>query len=142
MGSEARDAMLRPAGFWRRVIAVLVDLGVVWLLLSIGALVAAPLGRYELVARAFHRAYVLVIPAAYVVLMHGTGGQTLGKVLAGVRVVTVAGEPVGYPRALARYLAWFLSALPGMLGHLMVAVRRDKRALHDLVAGTRVVRVR
>ncbi len=133
---------LRPAGFWLRAGALVVDAGAWWLLLRLGDLGTAVLARWELVARAFDYTYGLVVPAAYVVLMHGTSGRTLGKMLVGARVVDVSGEPIGYPRALARYLAWFLSALPLLLGFVLAAARPDRRALHDLIAGTRVVRVR
>lgn len=133
---------LEPAGFWRRAFALLIDAALVWLLLLAGDVLAKPLARFGLVARAFDLAFGLVVPAAYFVLLHGTWGRTVGKALAGVRVVTASGEPLGYPRALARHLAWFLSALPLLIGFLMVAARSDKRALHDLIAGTRVVRVR
>ena len=136
------EAAGRAAGVWRRALALLVDALVWWLLLRVGDLLTAGLARWELVARAFDYAYGLVVPAAYIVLMHGTSGRTLGKMLVGVRVVRASGEPLGYARALGRYLAWFLSALPLLLGFLLAAVRSDRRALHDLVAGTRVVRVR
>lgn len=132
----------RPAGFWRRAFALLIDLGLVWLLFRVDDLVAGLLARWDLVARAFDHTFALVVPAAYFVVLHGTWGRTAGKALAGVRVLVASGERLGYPRALARHFAWVLSALPLLVGFLMVAARADKRALHDLVAGTRVVRVR
>jgi uncharacterized RDD family membrane protein YckC len=135
-------ALRRPAGFWLRAGALLVDAGVWWLLLRVGDLATGALERWELIARAFDYTFWLVVPAAYIVLMHGTTGRTLGKMLVGARVVGVTGEPIGYPRALARYLAWFLSALPLLLGFVLAATRPDRRALHDLIAGTRVVRSR
>lgn len=138
----APSQALRPAGFWRRAFALVIDAVLIWLLLQVGDLLARPLARFGLVARAFGHTFDLVVPAAYFVLLHGTGGRTAGKALAGVRVLTASGEPLGYPRALGRHLAWFLSALPLLIGFLMVAARGDKRALHDLIAGTRVVRVR
>jgi uncharacterized RDD family membrane protein YckC len=82
------------------------------------------------------------VPTAYFVLLHGTGGQTLGKRLVGVRVVHVSGEPIGYARALGRTLGSVLSAFPLGLGYLAVAWQCDKRGFHDLLAGTRVVRAR
>jgi uncharacterized RDD family membrane protein YckC len=128
----------RPGGFWRRAVAVLVDAAVVWALLLAGAVATAGLRRWDLLARAFDQTWSLVIPAAYFVLCHGTGGRTLGKMLTGVRVVTASGGPLGYGRALVRYVAWLLL----LFAFLVVAVRRDKRGLHDLLAGTRVVRTR
>jgi uncharacterized RDD family membrane protein YckC len=133
---------LRPAGFRRRMFAFLIDLGLVWLLFRVEDPVTALLARWDLVARAFEHTFALVVPVAYFVVAHGTWGRTAGKALAGVRVVGAAGERIGYPRAIARHFALVLSALPLLLGFLMVAARADKRALHDLIAGTRVVRLR
>jgi uncharacterized RDD family membrane protein YckC len=134
------DAPLVRAGAWRRAAALLVDGLAVWGLLELGGLLVAAIEARALAARALAWTCALVVPAAYAALGHGTGGQTVGKRLLGVRVVTAAGQAVGYPRALARYLAWWLSALLLGSGFLVAAVRRDRRALHDLVAGTRVVR--
>jgi len=63
---------------------------------------------------------------------------TPGKRALGLRVSTQGGEPVGPPRALARFLAAAPSWLMLHLGHAMVGWRADGRALHDLIAGTRV----
>jgi uncharacterized RDD family membrane protein YckC len=133
-------AELRPGGFWRRAFAVLVDSVVVSVLLFVGDLATAALGRWDLLARAFDQTWSLVIPAAYFVLCHGSGGRTLGKTLAGVRVVLASGEPLGYGRALIRYAAWILSLVAFGVGFFVAAARSDKRGLHDLLAGTRVVR--
>jgi uncharacterized RDD family membrane protein YckC len=135
-------AELRPAGFWRRAFAVLVDSVVVLILMFVGDVANAALGRWDLLARAFDKTWSLVIPAAYFVLFHGSGGRTLGKALAGVRVVLTSGEPLGYGRALTRYAAWILSLVAFCVGFLVAAARSDKRGLHDLLAGTRVVRTR
>src|SRR5262245_30768113 len=128
---------LRPGGFWRRAFALAVDAVIVWILLRVGAMGAAVLARWDLLAQAFSFTWTLVIPAAYFVVLHGSGGRTLGKALAGVRVVAASGEPLAYGRALARQLAWTLSALTLGVGFLVAAARADRRALHDLVAGTR-----
>lgn len=133
---------LPPGGFWRRALAVLVDAAVWWLLVSAGDVVTAAFARWDLIARAFGWSWAVVVPAAYVVLSHGTTGQTLGKRLTGVRVVDAAGEPIGYGRALGRYAAWLGSAALLFVGFLVAPARGDRRALHDLLAGTRVVRVR
>lgn len=133
---------LRPAGVLRRAAALLVDMAIVLALLQIGPLLASVFARRALVAQAFVQAFALVVPNAYFILMHGTGGQTLGKMLLGVRVVGALGAPIGYRHALGRQLAWCLSALLFGVGFAVAAARRDRRALHDVVAGTRVVRAR
>jgi uncharacterized RDD family membrane protein YckC len=133
---------VRPGGFWRRALALGIDLVVVRLLVAVGGLIGMALRPLTLVAEAFWYAYLLVVPAAYFVVSHGTDGQTIGKWLLGARVVAVSGEAIGYGRALARLAAAGISVISGGLGFLLAAVREDRRALHDLIAGTRVVRVR
>ncbi|MGH7320955.1 MAG: RDD family protein [Candidatus Rokuibacteriota bacterium] len=144
--SQPRDAAAlrpagQPAGVWRRAVALGVDLVIVRLLLVVGSFVATRFAALDLVARAFEYSYALVVPAAYFVLMHGAAGQTLGKRICGVRVVETSGRDIGYARALGRLAGTVLSAVPCGAGFGLAAVRRDKRALHDLLAGTRVVRV-
>ncbi len=48
------------------------------------------------------------------------------------------GSPIGYNRALLRWLACRVDDF-FVFGYLLIALRRDKRALHDLLAGTKVV---
>ena len=98
--------------------------------------------RLDLVAQAFGRTWQLVVPVAYFVLSHGTAGQTLGKRLLGARVVDESGEPIGYLRALGRCVATIVAAIPFGLGLAAAGFRRDRRGLHDFLAGTRVVRTR
>jgi uncharacterized RDD family membrane protein YckC len=135
-----------PAGIQRRGAALVLDLVVVVILWAIGTQLAAGLAklapRLDLVAQAFERTWQLVMPVAYFVLSHGTGGQTLGKRLLGARVIDEGGGPIGYLRALGRCVATVVAALPIGIGLAIAGLRRDRRGLHDLLAGTRVVRVR
>ena len=66
-------------------------------------------------------------------------GRTIGKTLLGLKVVSREGLPLGFGRASARTVAMpFSFALLG-LGLLGVVLGRERRALHDVVAGTAVV---
>lgn len=110
-----------PAGFWVRGGAAFVDA----LVLAVSVLVPVR-GASFLLGLAYKTGFV------------SHGGQTLGKMAAGIRVLRKDGEPVGVGRALGRALAEHLSA--GLLGlGYLAAVFGPKRALHDYVAGTRVV---
>jgi uncharacterized RDD family membrane protein YckC len=143
---EASPATVAPAGIRRRGVALAVDLVVVTILWAIGTQLAAGMARraprLDLVAQAFERTWQLVVPVAYFVLSHGTAGLTLGKRLLGVRVTDEGGAPFGYLRALGRCVATVVAAMPFGIGLMVAGVRRDRRGLHDLLAGTRVVRVR
>jgi uncharacterized RDD family membrane protein YckC len=144
--AEPDAGALVPAGIRRRGIALAIDLVVVYILWTIGTQLAVGLARlaprFDLVAQALGRSWQLVMPSAYFVLGHGTAGQTLGKRLLGVRVIDEGGEPVGYLRALGRWLATIVAALPVGIGLAAAWLRQDRRGLHDLLAGTRVVRTR
>lgn len=90
--------------------------------------------RFQLVFTAAYTAVSL----AYMVGFHGRWGATPGKRLLGLVVVTLDGSPIGYAGALRRYLAGTLSLITFGLGYLMI-LTPQRRALHDLIAGTRVV---
>lgn len=67
-------------------------------------------------------------------------GATPGKIALGVRIVDAAsGAPPSTARLVVRFLAYFVSALPLVLGFLWVAVDRRKQGWHDKIAGTVVV---
>jgi uncharacterized RDD family membrane protein YckC len=69
------------------------------------------------------------------------GGQTLGKMAAGIRVVPAdSASTLDVGRAFVRTAAWLLLAIPAGLGLLTTVFSRDRRGLHDRLAGTRVVR--
>jgi uncharacterized RDD family membrane protein YckC len=100
---------------------------------------AGPLGVASLVALG------LVVSTQWLLL--GVRGQTLGKMVAGTRVVRLDGSRASFVRAVIvrNWPFFFLGLLGnggnalGMLDALFV-FRRDKRCLHDLIAGTKVVR--
>jgi len=61
-----------------------------------------------------------------------------GKRLAGLRVTTIDGSRPGLARIALRFVAGAPSWLVLHLGHALAGWRKDGRALHDLIAGTRV----
>ncbi len=66
-------------------------------------------------------------------------GKTFGMAVVGVRVVRADGAPAGVGNATLRTLALPLSFLTLGLGFLPIVVGRERRALHDVIAGTAVV---
>jgi uncharacterized RDD family membrane protein YckC len=84
-------------------------------------------------------AFLLVQNGGYLVAFT-VGGQTLGKMATGIRVVaTESAGTLDLGRAMTRTLVWFVLAVPAGLGFLTL-FSRDHRGLHDRFAGTRVVR--
>jgi uncharacterized RDD family membrane protein YckC len=77
----------------------------------------------------------------YPIFFLGKWGQTLGKMAVGIKVVTPASEPIGYGRAAGRVLSEIVTGFTLGIGYLMVLWDAEKRALHDRMAGTRVVNV-
>jgi len=82
----------------------------------------------------------LPLRMAYFVGFHGGMGATPGKMLFGLRVVRMDGEPLSFPRAFGRFLAELVSISALFVGYLIAPFHPERRALHDLLAGTRVVR--
>lgn len=66
-------------------------------------------------------------------------GRTIGKGLLGLKVVTREGGPLGARQALVRVVTFPLSVIPAGLGFVGVLVGRERRALHDVLAGSAVV---
>lgn len=139
----------RPAPLWRLAAAAVADalLGVIawslaamWLLVAVFVVRTRPLDVLDGLILALA---ILMLGVALHVIYHtvlvGGCGQTVGKMLMGVAVVRRDGAPAGYGRALLRCLGGGLCLLTLGLGRLPVLFTRDRRALSDLVAGTRPV---
>jgi uncharacterized RDD family membrane protein YckC len=133
------------AGAVSRLAAYVVDHVAVSVLFSIGAAVAAFLtelitGReLDLSGSAPAGAALTAWWFAYFSVSWATTGTTLGMALLGVRVVRPDGTSVGAGRAVLRTLAFPLSVALLGLGFLGIVFHRQRRALHDLIAGTAVV---
>jgi uncharacterized RDD family membrane protein YckC len=130
----------RPAGFWIRAVALGLDLIVFGLVqLSFELIGTAMLGpTVEGGSQPPVALFTLLFTAAYATVMHAVTGQTIGKSVVGIRVVAADGAPLTLGPSFLRYLAYFISIIPLGFGYLVAALRRDKRALHDLIAGSRV----
>ena len=135
---------VRPAGFWIRAVALVIDMVVLTLVdLSLGSVARRVWGASVEDSAVLHSAtslFTLIFAALYVTLLHAGTGQTIGKMAVRAHVVLVDGEPVPVGASLLRFFGYFASCVTLGFGYLMAGLRRDKRALHDLIAGTRVER--
>jgi uncharacterized RDD family membrane protein YckC len=135
----------RPAGFWIRALALALDFIVFgFVQLTFGFLAARLFGSAVEDDISYQSAvflFTLVFTLLYTSAMHATAGQTIGKMVTRVQVVGATGEPPSFGTAVLRYIGYYASWFTFTLGFIMAGLRRDKRALHDLIAGTWVVRV-
>ncbi len=70
-----------------------------------------------------------------------SSGQTLGKMVLGIRIVNWDGSPLTGGKLILRYLGYVVSALFASLGFIWIAIDKKRRGWHDLIAGTYVVSV-
>jgi len=146
-----------PAGFWIRFVAYVVDAFILWLgLILIGGVVFGLvflLGGSQVADNepAIWIA-IIVIGLAYfaaawlyeALLTSGPHGATFGKQAVGVRIVRADGAPMSFGRATGRH---FLKVavtpmVPLAIGYILAAFTQGKRALHDFMADTLVIKVR
>lgn len=93
----------------------------------------------------FFTAYVLAALVAFVnlVVLPAWTGRSFGKWVTALRIERRDGMPLSIGRALLRHLVGYpVTLLTFGLGFLFAAFNAEGRALHDLLAGTVVVRTR
>ncbi|WP_110000229.1 MULTISPECIES: RDD family protein [Paenibacillus] len=131
---------LREAGFWIRLGANLLDGIIVSIPLAI--IVGVLTGNFdndEPLAKLLSGLYSILLPVLW-------SGRTIGKRICGIRIRKYdTHEPPGIGTMLMRVIvAGLVYAITFGIGFIasviMVAVREDKRAIHDFIAGTEVVR--
>jgi uncharacterized RDD family membrane protein YckC len=77
----------------------------------------------------------------YFALLESSSKQaTVGKMALGIRVTDLDGRRITFGRATGRHFGKILSGLILGIGFLMAAFTERKQALHDMLAGTLVVR--
>jgi uncharacterized RDD family membrane protein YckC len=119
------------------VILAVIDLVVIYFTMQICGIGVEDLG---ILPKGPLLAFLFVQNGGYLVAFTA-GGQTLGKMAAGIRVVSADGDSsLDLGHAFLRTLLWVVLAVPVGLGFLTALFSRDHRGLHDRFAGTRVVR--
>jgi uncharacterized RDD family membrane protein YckC len=133
------------AGLLSRLVAVAIDLMVLaaidvlvlYFTMQICGLAAADL---DILPKAPLLAFFLLQNGGYFVAFTA-GGQTLGKMAMGIKVVsTGARAQIDVPHSLLRTALWLLLAMPAGLGFVTALFSAERRGLHDLFAGTRVIK--
>ena len=152
-GGSINPATCDKGGFWVRLVAFIVDNIIIFFATALFAFIAGlatGLGgltsgvsaeNVEYLSTIFGFFIGTLLGPFYYTFFTGWEGQTPGKKLMGLRVITMTGESVSYGRALLRYMGYFVSFFLLGLGFVMIAFDRNKRGFHDFIAGTCVIRV-
>jgi uncharacterized RDD family membrane protein YckC len=140
------------AGFWRRFAAYFIDS----ILLAIAAavfgfvigVVAAATGNAEngQIAPGITIGVQIItylLQMLYFAAMESSSSQaTIGKMALGIKVVDLHGRRISFGRAVGRFFAKILSGIILLIGFIMAGFTEKKQALHDMIAGTLVIKTR
>jgi len=143
----------RYGGFWMRFAAAIIDgllLGiVVWPVgLVFGLMVGIAGHRVSMPDVGVHLVsgitlWTLFIAAGWIyeASMESSARQaTVGKMALGLKVTDEGGRRISFARASARYFGKILSRMILFVGYIMAGFTARKQALHDMIAGTLVVK--
>ena len=131
------------APFSLRCGALLIDYTLVASVVAFSTLLARLFSTRSAADTALTIGYVLAVAFAALnfLLLPAFTGRTAGKWATGLRVERRDGEPLSFGRALLRHTVGYLASFVTLgVGFLLAAFNREGRALHDIVAGTVVVR--
>ncbi len=141
----------RYGGFFQRAAAMLVDTTILMIFYLLLMIIGMALG--EINATSYHGhgwgtflqphfiAAALIGNMLYFTYFHSVTGQTIGKRLMGLKVVTAAGEPLSWGTSFLRWCGYFISKWCLFLGFFWIMFSHNKRGWHDYLAGTVVVRL-
>lgn len=146
--SQVPTPQFTPGGFWARFVASMVDgliVGVVNTIVTLPVqLLVSDSATGTILSVVFSYAVSFTLIWFYYGYFYSNRGATPGKSLMGLRVMRAdTGENMTQLGAFGREtVGKFCSAILLMIGFIMAAFTADKRALHDYMFSTRVVRVK
>jgi uncharacterized RDD family membrane protein YckC len=141
------EAQPQYVGFWARVGAAIIDT-------ILFAIICVPLltmfygreywmGYGGLIAGPADFLINWLLPAVAVILFWMYRQATPGKMAIGAKIVDAkTGGKCSTGQLIGRYLAYYVSIIPLMLGIVWVGIDAKKQGFHDKLAGTVVVRSR
>jgi uncharacterized RDD family membrane protein YckC len=152
--------MTNYAGFWQRFVAIVIDIIIIGtlqfvviapILAAIGIGVsnssamdtADPIAMVATIAAVFSTVGIIgqVVQILYFTLMESSKYQaTIGKLALGIIVTDMNGGKLDFVKALIRNVSKIVSGIILLIGYIMAAFTEKKQALHDIIAGTLVVK--
>jgi len=146
------------AGFWLRLVAFIIDAIVLHFVFTIvtlpfiasmgirgimrGHMPMSPEELIPLIRGLFHIFLIrTVLNWLYYALLESSAWQaTLGKKALGLEVTDMEGRRISFGRATGRFFAKIISSIILLIGFIMAGFTEKKQALHDMIAGTLVIR--
>jgi uncharacterized RDD family membrane protein YckC len=126
------------AKFGQRFLATLIDSVILFVFMFIFSSLFFP---YYYGADIRVRLWGVIFGLAYKAGMESSSLQgTIGKRAMGLKVVDLQGQRISITRAIGRYFASYISALILAIGYLMALFTEKRQTLHDMIAGTLVVK--
>jgi uncharacterized RDD family membrane protein YckC len=149
----------RYAGFWIRVVALIID---TIILSVVGAIITLPIrlvlgfSAVTVAQSQDPQAVLAMLPAllgfvgisvlvnfilgvSYEAYFLSKKGGTIGKLALGLQVIRLDGSRLSAGQAAGRYFARILSAIILYIGFIMAGLDPEKRALHDRICNTLVI---
>jgi uncharacterized RDD family membrane protein YckC len=128
--------MNRPAGFWVRFGAAILDALIIGVPIAIISYLVTGSTEDNAFSSTLNLLYTLIVPVVW-------AGYTVGKKIVGVRIAKVNGEKLSFGtmflRTIVGALVYVLTLGIGIIvSAFMIGLRNDKRAIHDFIAGTYV----
>ena len=138
------------AGFWWRFLAYIIDAFIsACIFFPLGALLGVaivasgqdPNSGEMLAARLGLNSISIVITWLYYALCESSSWQgTIGKKVLGIRVTDTNSQRIGFAKATGRHFGKIISGIILGIGFIMIAFTEQKQGLHDMMAGTLVLR--
>jgi uncharacterized RDD family membrane protein YckC len=140
-------------GFWIRVVAAIIDAIILRIVVAPISMIFGGVGLagsmmghvphvpLALLGGGLTFIFLLFGSWLYEAFMESSSYQaTLGKMIFGMKVTDLNGNRISFERATGRHFAKWLSAMIFCIGYIMVGFTDRKQGLHDLLAGTLVLR--
>ena len=137
---------MEKAGFLVRLVAYIIDaiiLAIVaWIIQVIFVMPAMNPNAGGGAAAMAAIGYILLLiwTLGYLIFFWTRSGATPGKMIMGLKVVTVDGGKLSVGKAVLRIIGYVVSGIIVYLGFLWIIWDKDKQGWHDKIAGTYVVK--
>lgn len=132
--------------FDQRLTASALDLFIVSTVCAVLTFIVAFIINSQLIGALMTVGLMIIIPLAnliYHIIMESSAKQgTYGKQLLQIRVCDMEGKRISFIHAAGRNLAKIFSVLTFFIGYLYIFFNKKQQGLHDIIAGTLVVKDR